>query len=47
MIPNEIYLSQIEPVTGLLFQCAWICAMVLGARWMLARGTRKVVVQGG
>jgi ABC-2 type transport system permease protein len=47
MIPNEIYLGRIDPVHGLLFQCFWIVAMVAGARWLLAKGTRKVVVQGG
>lgn len=47
MIPNEIYLGQIDPFLGLLFQSAWIVAMVFGARWLLAKGERKVVVQGG
>lgn len=47
MIPNEIYLGQINPALGLLFQCLWIGVMVLGARWILAKGERKVVVQGG
>lgn len=47
MIPNEIYLGQIDPAMGLLFQCVWIVVMVFGARWILRQGTRKVVVQGG
>ncbi len=47
MIPNEIYLSQIHPALGLLFQGVWIVAMVVGARWLLAKGERKVVIQGG
>jgi len=47
MIPNEIYLGQVDPVLGLLFQAVWIVMMVLGARWILAKGERKIVVQGG
>ena len=47
MIPNEIYLGRIDPALGLLFQCFWIVTMIAGARWVLGKGKRKVVVQGG
>jgi ABC-2 type transport system permease protein len=47
MIPNEIYLGQIPIALGLGLQLGWIVIMLAGARWMMIRGERRVVVQGG
>lgn len=47
MVPNEIYLGQIPIVQGLGLQAGWIAIMLAGARWIMRRGERKVVVQGG
>ncbi|HEV2067838.1 MAG TPA: ABC-2 family transporter protein [Thermomicrobiales bacterium] len=47
MIPNEIYLGQISMFQGLGLQMGWIAIMVLGARWIMSRGEKKVVIQGG
>lgn len=48
--PFRLYLGHIPAVyTGaaLAHQIAWTTAFVLMGRWMLARGTRRLVVQGG
>ena len=47
MIPNEIYLGQIPAVQGLGLQAGWIIVMLVTARWIMTRGEKKVVVQGG
>lgn len=47
MTPNEVYLGQVAIWEGLLFQLTWIAALVVGARWLLSRGERRLVVQGG
>ncbi|MDQ3541509.1 MAG: ABC-2 family transporter protein, partial [Chloroflexota bacterium] len=47
MIPNEIYLGQIPLLQGLGLQAGWIAILFTSARWILNRGEKKVVVQGG
>lgn len=47
MIPNEIYLGQIPVAQGLGVQIGWIAVMLGLARWIMSRGEKKVVVQGG
>lgn len=47
MIPNEIYLGQTSMLQGLGLQMGWIAIMVLSARWIMSRGEKKVVIQGG
>jgi len=47
MIPNEIYLGQISMLQGLGHQIGWIVIMVVAARWIMDRGEKKVVIQGG
>lgn len=48
--PFRLYSGHI-PLAGALgaigIQVAWTAALVLGGRWLLARGTRRLVVQGG
>jgi ABC-2 type transport system permease protein len=49
-IPFRLYLGHIPPAqAGLLFahQFAWTGAIILLGRWVLARGMRRLVVQGG
>jgi len=49
-VPFRIYLGHIplEEIAPLLFhQAMWTAAIVLLGRWMLARGARRLVVQGG
>ncbi len=48
--PIRLYLGHIAPAEALpviVQQIAWIAAFVALGRWMLARGTRRLVVQGG
>ncbi len=47
MIPNEIYLGHIPIMQGLAIQASWVVVMLVAARWIMSRGERKVVVQGG
>ncbi len=47
MTPNEVYLGQVAVWQGLGFQVLWIALLVLGARWLMAKGERQLVVQGG
>jgi ABC-2 type transport system permease protein len=49
-IPFRIYMGHIPSERApleLLFQLAWTAALILAGRGMLARGTRRLVVQGG
>ena len=49
-VPNRLYLGHIPPQDlpiHLLHQLAWTVAIVLLGRWMLSRGLRRLVVQGG
>ncbi len=49
-VPFRLYLGHIPAIyTGTAFahQIAWTMAFVLLGRWMLARGARRLVVQGG
>ena len=48
--PIRLYLGHIplsELVPVLAHQLAWVLAFVALGRWLLARGTRRLVVQGG
>lgn len=48
--PFRLYMGSLPPaaVGGVvLHQMAWTVAFVLFGRWLLARGTRRLVVQGG
>ncbi len=48
--PARLYMGHIPPsqaVPALLQQLAWTVALIAFGRWLLARGTRRVVVQGG
>jgi ABC-2 type transport system permease protein len=47
MMPSEVYLGQIAIWKGLGFQAAWIAALILAARSVMAIGERQLVVQGG
>ncbi len=47
MTPNEVYLGQVAIWQGLGFQLLWIALLVLGARWLMSKGERQLVVQGG
>jgi ABC-2 type transport system permease protein len=47
MIPGQIYLGQIPIVEGLAIQAFWSVALLLFGGWVLARGEKKLVVQGG
>lgn len=47
MTPNEVYLGQVPIWQGLGFQVVWIALLVLGARWLMSKGERQLVVQGG
>ena len=49
-IPFRVYLGHIPPegvIPALGHQLAWTLALVALGRWLLARGTRRLVVQGG
>lgn len=49
-IPFRVYMAHMdtrEALTAIAHQCAWIAALVLTGRTLLARGTRRLVVQGG
>jgi ABC-2 type transport system permease protein len=49
-VPFRMYLGHIPPAQApvmFLQQVAWTLAVVLLGRWLLARGTRRLVVQGG
>ena len=49
-IPYRLYMGHIPPDQlpyMLAHQLGWTVALVLLGRWMLARGTRRLVVQGG
>lgn len=49
-IPIEILLGKVEGtalVAALGSQVSWTVALLLAGRWVLARATRRVVVQGG
>jgi ABC-2 type transport system permease protein len=46
-MPSEIYLGQSGVWQGLLFQVAWLTAMIGFALWLFSKAARKVVVQGG
>ncbi len=47
MTPNEIYFGHVTIWAGLGFQLLWISALVLGSRYLLHIGERKLVVHGG
>ncbi|MGI8484147.1 MAG: ABC transporter permease [Thermomicrobiales bacterium] len=47
MIPNEIYLGQIDIWEGLGVQIFWTLALIAISAWVLSLGERKVVVQRG
>lgn len=47
MIPGEIYLGQIPIMEGLAIQAFWSVALLLLCGWVLSRGEKKLVVQGG
>lgn len=49
-VPFRVYLGQIKPAEALAefgIQLLWTGAMVLAGRALLARGTRRLVIQGG
>lgn len=49
-VPVQIYIGSMTPVAGLAevgVQLAWVCALVIAGRTLLARALRRVVVQGG
>lgn len=49
-LPTEIFLGRhqgIDVLSILAQQAAWVSALLLLGRWMLAVATRRVVVQGG
>jgi ABC-2 type transport system permease protein len=49
-LPFRVYIGHIPPrdvVAVLRHQLLWTIALVLFGRWLLARGMRRVVVQGG
>lgn len=49
-VPFRVYMGHIPSAQVPLevaFQLAWTAAIALLGRWMLARGTRRLVVQGG
>ncbi len=47
MTPNEVYLGQVAVWQGLGFQALWIALLIFSARWLMAKGERQLVVQGG
>jgi ABC-2 type transport system permease protein len=49
-LPFRVYIGHIDPAaiaSVLRHQLLWTAALVLFGRWLLARGLRRVVVQGG
>jgi len=49
-VPFRLYLGEIPPgEAGPLFlqQMAWTAALILAGRWLLSRGKRRLIVQGG
>jgi len=49
-IPFRLYIGHIPPsqaVPMMALQLAWTAALVLFSRWLLVRGLRRLVVQGG
>jgi ABC-2 type transport system permease protein len=49
-VPFRLYLGAIPPGQVLVFvgrQLAWSAALILLGRWLLARGMRRLVIQGG
>ena len=49
-LPFRVYIGHIPPrdvVAVLRHQLLWTIALVLFGRWLLARGMRRIVVQGG
>lgn len=49
-VPFRIYMGHIPPsqaVYALAHQAVWIIFFIVLGRWVLSRGTRKLVVQGG
>ena len=49
-LPMQVYVGSIAPSAvfwELALQLAWIVVLALLGRWLLARGLRRVVVQGG
>ncbi len=48
--PYRLYLGDIPPADAAFFighQLAWALALILLGRWLLSRGLRRLVVQGG
>jgi ABC-2 type transport system permease protein len=49
-VPFRLYLGQMlwrEGLPAILQQWVWIAGFLLLGRWLLARGLRRLVVQGG
>ena len=49
-VPFRLYMGHIEAAEGigvLAHQMAWTVALVMLGRWLLRRGLRRLVVQGG
>jgi ABC-2 type transport system permease protein len=49
-VPFRIYMGDITPLKGLELlghQFGWSAALILFGRWLLGRGMRRMVVQGG
>jgi ABC-2 type transport system permease protein len=49
-LPFRVYIGHIPPrdvVAVLLHQLLWTAALVIFGRWLLSRGMRRIVVQGG
>ena len=49
-LPYRIYMGHITPAQAwpqLALEVAWIIALISFGRWLLRRGTSKLVVQGG
>ncbi len=48
--PMRIYIGHLtggEMMLSLLHQAVWICLLVVVGRWLLSRGFKRLVVQGG
>ena len=49
-VPYRLYLGHIPPGDVLYhftYQVGWVVALVVSGRWLLSRGVRRLVVQGG